>query len=252
MGLILIIVILLPVVGFAMDLYGLGIAKHADIYLPNISFDQTKVLLIRFARLYKWRIIEMQEKENERWYELQAGRWGLSIFGSQRVTIIIVPKDTGVECTIYSRSTMGQLFDFGANQRNLEKLTTYLTTEIEKGPVPSQTTETFRKAKFVIDYRYGLIVVGLIVIQVLGFYLNYKDKERSIPGNLLITFREGKNQEEMYKLLASYEIGSCQNWPPESNRRFLCTVPVGEEEELINKIRLVLDIASVTRWHGEK
>jgi len=119
--------------------------------------------------------------------QFQVGQWGLKVSGSQKAYFLLNQDKIGVQGLIISKSTMGQGFDWGANQANIDKFNEFLKIVIanpQKMAELSLSTPIVPKAKSTIDIRYYFLIVLttlFILVSVYLYYLNGKQRNQSEP-----------------------------------------------------------------------
>ncbi|MEN9328750.1 MAG: hypothetical protein RI947_1558 [Candidatus Parcubacteria bacterium] len=254
MELVTIVLIIAPIAGYFMERYGLGAYKHAESFVQDISIQEARQATMFFANTHNWRFKNQYEETDKITMIYQVGQWGFSMQGAQAVILIFTQETGGTSVSVDSTSMMGQIADFGANQRNLDEFTVFLTdtaTHREKLDTYKSYGNLIRPNHFIINPVYWLIIWGCIFSLFVRYYLTYKDKQRSIPGNVIIMFKQGYTQEQSYENLGKFGAGSCQNRPPESLTTFLCAVPVGLEDKVLDNAHASFTVESATRWHGE-
>lgn len=246
--------ILAPVIGYVMQQYGMGVLRQAESLLPEMNLVQARTLLLYFSNNAKWPLILERVEDGKATYIFQVGQWGLSMYGAQRVGVILEQQPNGVSVTMESLSLMGQLYDFGKNQKNLDELTVFLTGASTNPPLLEKYLTyqgNFLPKTYVMNLKYFYIIFVLIAFIVASYYSSYRDKQSAIAGNVIITFRPGYSDEDMYRWLNDAGAGSCENRPPENLLRFMCAVPVGAEDDVISAAKRNFAVETATRWHGE-
>lgn len=149
-----------------LDKLGSGTSKRVGFFLPGVNVEQVKTLLGHFSAKHGWYLIKEESQEGALIIIFQAGQWGLSISGSQRVYLALNQEQTGVRGAATSKSTMGQLVDRGSNQKNLDNLIAFLEQAISQpnqlGNLLSQPV-SFAQAKSTINPKFFLIL-GLTLL----------------------------------------------------------------------------------------
>lgn len=145
-----------------LDKAGFGASKKITFFLTNISLQNTKELIKILADNERWGLISEEQKDNYLVIVLQVGQWGFKISGSQRLAIVAEQQEGGVEISAASKSTMGQVVDWGANQKNLEKLRVFLTHPQDQ--IPVQPIPEFQKSKSTINYKFWIVLIGIFLI----------------------------------------------------------------------------------------
>lgn len=254
MELVTIVLIIAPIAGFIMEKYGLGAYKRAESFVQDISIQEARQAVMYFANLHNWHFKNQYEETDKITMIYQVGQWGFSLHGAQAVIVVFIQETGGTSISVDSTSMMGQITDFGANQKNLDDLIVFLTDAAahrEKLETYKLYGKLIKPNHFIINPIYWLIIWGCIFSLFVRYYLQYKDKQKSVPGNIIVTFKEGYTQEQSYEYLGKFGAGSCQNRPPENLRRFLCAVPVGQEDQALDRAHASFTVESATRWHGE-
>ncbi len=254
MELILILLIIVPVAGYVMQQYGLGIGKHAQSLLPSMDLAQVRILLAYFAANHHWTLIGEKHDEGTSEYVFQAGKWGTSIYGARRIALICTLGADGVTVETQSMSLLGQMFNFGASAKDIDDLVVFMTgistnSELLQKYVTYRGNFSIRQE--LIDNKYYILIIACVTFLLVSYYNGYRDKQSAIPGSVLITFREGYTDENMYKWMNDFGAGSCEHKPAENPRRFFCAVPIGAEQRVLDAASHNLTVESATRWHGE-
>ncbi len=254
MELILILLIIIPIAGYVMQQYGLGIGKHAQSLLPSIDLAQVRILLAYFAANHHWTLIGEKHDEGKSEYVFQAGKWGMSIYGARRIALICTLGADGVTVETQSMSLLGQMFNFGASAKDIDDLVVFMTgisTNAELLQKYLTYRGNFSIRQELIDNKYYILIIACVTFLLVSYYNGYRDKQSAIPGSVLITFREGYTDENMYKWMNDFGAGSCEHKPVENPRRFFCAVPIGAEQRVLDAASHNLTVESATRWHGE-
>jgi hypothetical protein len=71
------------------------------------------------------------------------------------------------------------------------------------------------------------------------------------PGKIVINFKWKISEQEMKNYLKSIGTKSCENKWPNNTWSFLCIVPIGKEDEILNIAKSNQNVDSVYRWFGE-
>lgn len=110
-----------------LEQFGVGKSKQSTILLPLASsFEEINNALLLLASQKKWPLLSSQAIEEKYILFFQIGQWGLSISGAQRATIILFKYNGQIAVYITSKSTMGQFSDWGANEKNIKIIKTFL------------------------------------------------------------------------------------------------------------------------------
>lgn len=161
-----------------LDRLGFGASKRVGFFLSSINTDQAKILLGHFSAKQGWRLIKEENQEGVLIIIFQVGQWGLSISGSQRVCLALSQERNGVRGAATSKSTMGQLVDWGANQKNLDNLVAFWEQTFSQpnqlGNLLSQPV-FFAQAKSTINPKFfwiiGLTILGFFIVKIIFRFL---------------------------------------------------------------------------------
>lgn len=254
MELILILLIIVPLAGFVMQQYGLGVGKHAQSLLPGMDLAQVRIILTYFAANHHWNLIGEKHDETKSEYVFQAGKWGMSIYGARRIALICTKDADGVTVETQSMSLLGQLYNFGASAKDIDDMVVFMTgistnNELLQKYLTYRGNFTVRQD--LIDIKYFALIIACVTFLLVSYYNGYRDRQSAIPGSVIITFREGYTDEDMYKWMNDFGAGSCEHKPVENLRRFFCAVPIGAEQRILDAATLNFTVESATRWHGE-
>ncbi len=147
-----------------LDRLGVGAAKKTGIFLPGADISHASVLVAGLSSKYKWGLLDEKDFEKGKIFVLQVGQWGLSIKGGQRLTIVLQQEQNGVRGALVSKSVMGQWYDWGANQKNLERAVDFLENHLNtRGNGYLLQVPQFAPKKPII-HRNSLILLVIIVI----------------------------------------------------------------------------------------
>lgn len=254
MEIVTILLVILPIAGFIMEKYGLGAYKRAESFVQDLSLEEAKTLMMYFSRLNSWHFKNEYDEEGKITMIFQVGQWGFSLYGAQAVIVVFTQAQGGVNMSADSTSMMGQVVDFGSNQKNLDKLHLFVTdAAVHKEEIAKYRNygNLIQPNHFIINPLYWLFLWAAVFGVFLTYYFNYRDKQKAVPGNIIVAFRDGYTQEQEYTMLDQFGAGSCANHPAESMQQFLCAVPVGTEDQILGKARTNFAVQSATRWHGE-
>ncbi len=161
-----------------LDRLGLGASKKADFFIPDTSLQQLRNRLIIITSQQGWGLLKEQEIDKHLVITVQVGQWGLSMSGAQRLAVALIETSGGVQGSATSKSIMGQLADWGANQKNLNILIDNLTHFNNKDGAIASGQLTFPKPKPLISPKFYIIIgIGFILIAIiqviLGISLNF-------------------------------------------------------------------------------
>lgn len=232
---LIIFLMLLPGIGYVLQKFGIGKAYQKELLLPILSAEEIRSYLFDFTRTHKWSLL-YEELTNEKiLYVFQAGQFGNSRFGAQKVTISFFPSDTEIRCFIQSTSLFGQFYDFGANQNNVESLALYFT-EVSKENADERALHksgSFIISQFPIDPRYW-IVLFILLLFVISVKFVYQRSREIIPGKVMITFQRYVTVDVANKLLTDFGGLNCVTYDTQNPSAYECDVPIGDEESIAN------------------
>ncbi len=236
MELLIIFLMILPGIGYLLEKFGIGKSYQKELLLPIISADEVRSYLFDFTRTHQWSLL-YEELTNEKiLYVFQAGQWGNSRYGSQKVTISFFPSDQEIRCFIQSSSLFGQIYDFGANQNNVESLSLYFT-EISKENADERALHksgSFIIRQLPIDPKYWIVLFTLLLF-VIGVKFIYTKSREVVPGRVQITFQKYVSVDIATKLLTDFGGLNCFTYDPKNLNAYECEVPIGDEETIANK-----------------
>lgn len=152
-----------------------GARKKVIFFLPNITLRTVLSFLSDFAQKNNWRLFQDKTREENKSMvmEFQVGQWGFKISGSQNVQIALLEEQNGVSGVAVSQSNFFQLVDWGANNKNLKNLISYLSEKIEKPDSIQNNARQipqFQSNKFPIHPAYIFLVIITII---LGWVIRY-------------------------------------------------------------------------------
>ncbi|MBU0476454.1 hypothetical protein KKB68_00350 [Patescibacteria group bacterium] len=105
----------------------IGASRKKEIFLSNINIQQFEALLFDFCQKENWRITKKEILGPTNFvYLLNVGVWGPKISGAQEIKLNVLITDSSLRIEALSCSLMGQLIDWGANRKNLEKFSKFL------------------------------------------------------------------------------------------------------------------------------
>ncbi len=154
-----------------MESRGIGASKKTILHLLNSTPEEVEKALDILASQDRWSNKETQPAiNNNPIIRYQIGQWGLSISGSQLLIVAIIPSENATDITLESRSMMGQLMDWGRNQKNLDRAASFLqntfSSQESKSSVLSMPATPLPKQSLIEQksFRIFLIIMGFITI----------------------------------------------------------------------------------------
>lgn len=230
---IILLLLLLPLVGYVLQLAGFGKSKTTELLLPVISPEIIRSSLIDYTRSHSWSLL-LEEPTSERLlYIFKAGQFGFSKEGAQKITITFFPTDKEIKCFIRSESLLGQFYDFDINQKNIESLSFFLSETTKHPEIRETTTYTpiFLHSKPSVNIKYWIFLIFVLVI-IIGSKTLYKMSRRIVPGTVLISFQPYILDEIAQPLMLDFGAINCRSIDKLKLYIYECDTPVGEEEKI--------------------
>lgn len=157
-----------------LDRVGIGALKKKQIYVENISIDETVKFFYYLAKENNWPALFDQEIEpgQKRVVLFQVGQWGFSLKGTQWLSALIYFKDGKTVLDVASKSKMAQLIDWGANKKNIQLVEDFvnkvladssLRSKINNWQVEKVAKRPVVNRKWLILFFFGIPVIVLVI-----------------------------------------------------------------------------------------
>lgn len=242
---LIILLLIVPVIGYLLQIFKVGVSKETEVLLPVASAEIIRASLVDYTRSHNWSLL-LEEPTSERLlYVFKSGQFGFSREGSQKITATFFPSEKEMRCFIKSESLLGQFYDFNVNQRNIESLSFYLT-ETLKHPEIQQASEfrpTFFTPHSTVNMKYWLfLLISLLLI--IGIKTMYSLSRTYEPGKVVISFQPYVTDEIADKLMRDFGAINCVNTTKVKLKVYECDTPIGEEKKVADTARTSAVVSS--------
>jgi hypothetical protein len=235
---IIILLLLIPVVGYILQMMNIGKWKETEVLLPVNSAEIIRSSLVDYTRSHNWSLL-LEEPTSERLlYVFKAGQFGFSREGSQKITVTFFPSEKEMRCFIKSESLLGQFYDFNVNQRNIESLSFYLTETLKHPDAPhtNEFTPTFFTSHATVNMKYWLFLLCTLLL-IIGIKTLYSLSRTYEPGKVVISFQPYVTDEIADKLMRDFGAINCVNTTKVKFKVYECDTPIGEEKKIAASAR---------------
>lgn len=165
-----------------LDKLGLGTSKKTNFFLPHTTLQQVRKYIHSVISVEQWSLTKEETVDNHLVFSIQVGQWGISVSGAQRLVVALIEAKGGVQASATSKSVMGQLVDWGANQKNIDKLVDSLKHPKEKiSDHKLLEHQNISKSKPLISPKFFVITVIIFIVGFIGqLFLNmYSNNQRN-------------------------------------------------------------------------
>lgn len=235
---IIIILLIIPIVGYLLQMFKVGAFKETEILLPVASAEIIRSSLVDYSRSHNWSLL-LEEPTSERLlYVFKAGQFGFSREGSQKITVSFFPTEKETKCFIRSESLLGQFYDFHVNQKNNESLSFYLSETLKHPDVHESTefTPTFFPSHSTVSIKYWLFLLCSLML-IIGIKTLYSLSRTYEPGKVVISFQPYVTDEIAQKLMIDFGAINCVNTTKVKVKVYECDTPIGEENKVASTAR---------------
>lgn len=216
-----------------LEQFGVGATKNKIITIAGASSaEEIAAVLLVLAQQKKWSLLTDETIEGKRVLALQIGQWGFRISGAQRAVIVIFSHNNQFAAHITSKSIMGQLLDWGANEKNIKIIADFLEQAFV---TPEKSAEILSKAssaqpiapKPSIHPLFWVVMFAITLIFLLALIWDSR-----------ITFERTKRTDrdwaravhktEILNALLKYSFDHSENYPKSLNElvpQYLSSVP---------------------------
>lgn len=231
---LIILLFLLPLVAHILHLS--NVAKRADGEITMTAIfdrDEMDAQIASFARLHGWSLLQKDEEADKTTYVFQIGKWGIELSGAQEINITLFFTDATPRVFVQSRSLMGQFFDRGQNQRNVDTFLLFIA-DLSANPTAGSglRNHTFPPKAPVIDNRYWGIIAVLAFIWLVSNTVSYFTPKTYVPGRIEVVFKRGVPESVTSVIFRDSGAIRCAVSDSENNLIYECDAPVGEEDRV--------------------
>lgn len=238
MELIILFLLVLPIIGYILQLASVGKSKETEVLLPVISPEIIRASLIDYTRSHNWSLLVEEPTTERLLYVFRSGQFGFSKEGVQKVTVSFFPSEKEIKCFIKSESLLGQFYDFNVNQKNIESLSFFLAETIKHPDVQERTafTPTFFPPHQIVNVKYWVFLLCMLLL-LIGSRAVYNMSRQKVPGKVIITFHSYISEEIATKMLMEFGAIDCVSLDKIKIKSYECNTPIDSEEKVADTAR---------------
>lgn len=228
----------MPLLGYILQLFHIGKVRETEILLPLISAEAIRSSLIDFTRSHNWTLLNEEPTTERLLYVFRSGQFGFSKEGVQKITVSFFPSSREIKCFIKSESLLGQFYDFGINQKNIESLSFFLNETVKNSDVHQQNAYSpiFFTPKPTVNIMYLLLLLCVLLL-IIGSKAIFRLSRTVEPGKVIISFRQYVSDENVQKLMVEFGVINCVNIDKLKPKLFECDTPIGQEDDVAKTAR---------------
>ncbi len=235
---IIIILFLLPAVAYLLQLLNVRKYKDAQITLTNkFPPEILETHVAYFAKHHHWSLLHKESSAEKVLYLFQVGSWGVNLRGVQEINLTFFFENDRCKAFLSSKSLMGQMIDFGANQKNIDDLSLFLADlSSDNTSTSGRSTGAFPTKRPVVDYLYWTIVLCFSLLWFIWTAVGWFMPKHFYPGRIKIVFQQRVPDEISQEILTKNGALNCDHSQVGEFPTYECDVPVGDEEKVSSQI----------------